>query len=161
MDVLDEDILKVWKILNRFDVKYIMIGGFAVNLHGFHRATEDMDLWILDTLENRKKLRTAFIDLDIGDFKEIETIDFIAGWTEFRVSNYLRLDLMSKIPGLEQIGFEECLKMASIAEIEGIKVPFLHLNHLIEAKKATASPKDLIDIEELIKIRNIINTENI
>ncbi len=50
MDVLDEDILSLWKELYKQDVRYIMIGGFATNLHGYIRTTNDIDLWIDDTL---------------------------------------------------------------------------------------------------------------
>ncbi len=157
MDILDEDILRVWVILNENNVKYIMIGGFAVNLHGFHRVTQDMDLWIQDTPENRKNLRKAFSELELGDLKAIETMEFLAGWTDFRISSDLVLDLMTNIPGLETLSFDECLSLASIGDIEGVKVPFLHLNHLIMAKEATKRPKDLIDLIELHKIKELRN----
>jgi hypothetical protein len=48
MDILDNELLNFWKSLNEFDVKYIMIGGFAVNLHGFSRTTGDLDMWLKD-----------------------------------------------------------------------------------------------------------------
>jgi hypothetical protein len=54
---------------------------------------------------------------------------------------------------LENIGFEECYNYAVITEIESIQVPFLHFNHLITCKKASGRNKDLLDIEELEKIR--------
>ena len=44
MDILDEDLINFWKSLNQFEVKYIMIGGFVVNLHGFSRTTGDIDI---------------------------------------------------------------------------------------------------------------------
>lgn len=158
MDILDKDILEVWSFLNKNQVKYIMIGGFAVNLHGFRRFTEDMDLWILDTLQNRQNLRKAFLELGIGDLPSLENIEFISGWTDFHMSSNLVLDLMTTIPGLENISFEECLASASIGNIEGIEVPFLHINHLIMAKEATKRPKDLIDLAELQKIKLIRDT---
>ena len=57
------------------------------------------------------------------------------------------------VKGLEKIGFEECFKYAIVAEIESTPVRFLHYNHLITCKKAAGRPKDLLDIEELEKIR--------
>lgn len=59
MDIFDEDILNLWRCLESNHVRYIMIGGFAINLHGYSRTTKDIDIWIEDTLENRKKLRQA------------------------------------------------------------------------------------------------------
>lgn len=43
MDVLDEELLQFWKVLNANQVKYIMVGGFATRFHGFDRATDDLD----------------------------------------------------------------------------------------------------------------------
>ena len=54
MDVFDADILSLWRCLQQNQVKYIMIGGFATNLHGYSRATKYIDIWIEDNLENRK-----------------------------------------------------------------------------------------------------------
>ncbi len=48
MDVFDEEIIKFWKALNKFNVRYIMVGGFATNIHGFQRFTADIDIWIED-----------------------------------------------------------------------------------------------------------------
>ena len=41
MDILDEEIVKLWKLLSENEVQYIMVGGFATNLHGFSRITAD------------------------------------------------------------------------------------------------------------------------
>lgn len=60
MDIFDEDLLEFWEILNKNNVRYIMIGGFAVNMQGFMRATGDVDLWLQDELQNRRNLRRAF-----------------------------------------------------------------------------------------------------
>ena len=51
MDIMDENLLDFWKSLNYFGVNYIMVGGVAVNLHGYSRITKDIDVWIKDTNE--------------------------------------------------------------------------------------------------------------
>lgn len=155
MDILDEDILSLWRSLNNNDVRYIMIGGFATNLHGYNRATNDIDLWIDDTLQNRKNLRKALKEQGSGDYDVIESMQFVPGWTDFQLNFGFKLDVMTSVKGLENIGFEECYNFAVIAEIEKIQVKFLHFNHLIICKKATGRPKDLLDIEELEKIKNL------
>lgn len=153
MDVFDEDILSLWNCLHKNEVRYIMIGGFAINLHGYNRSTKDIDIWIEDTLENRKRLRKALKEQGSGDYSPIETMDFIPGWTDFQLNMGFKLDIMVSVKGLEKIGFEECFKYAIVAEIENTQVRFLHYNHLIACKKAAGRPKDLLDIEELEKIR--------
>ena len=153
MDIFDEDILLLWKCLHQNDVRYIMIGGFAINLHGYSRATKDIDIWIEDTLNNRKKLRAALREQGSGDYEPIERMQFIPGWTDFQLNMGFKLDVMVDVKGLDDIGFEECFKYAIVAEIENVPIRFLHYNHLITCKKAAGRPRDLLDIEELEKIR--------
>mgnify|MGYP003487589507 FL=1 len=154
MDIFNEEIIKFWAALHNNHVKYIMVGGFATNLHGFQRYTGDMDLLIDDSLENRKKLRKAFADYGMGDFEPIERMQFVPGWTNFYLNNGFVLDLMvPPMKGLESYSFDDCLSLASIAEIYALKIPFLHINQLIANKKAVNRPKDQIDVMELEKIK--------
>lgn len=132
-----------------------MVGGFAVNMHGYIRATKDSDLWLKDNLHNRKQLRQAFAELGYGDFSSIETMAFVPGWTQFNIAGGIVLDIMTSMKGLENLSFDDCYKNARIAELNEIKVPFLHINELIANKKAVARPKDLNDIIELEKIKKI------
>ncbi len=151
MDVFDEDILSLWNCLFKNEVRYIMIDGFAINLHGYNRSTKDIDIWIEDTLENRKHLRKALKEQGSGDYAPIETMDFVPGWTDFQLNMGFKLDIMTSVKGLEKIGFDECYKYAVVAEIEHTMVRFLHYNHLITCKKAAGRPQDLADIIELEK----------
>ena len=153
MDVLDEELLQFWKILNAHKVKYIMVGGFATRFHGFDRATDDIDMWLGDTIENRKNLRNAFRELGYGDFSSLEMMQFVPGWTSFYIGGGVELDIMTTLKGLENYTFDECLALASVADLDGIEIPFLHINHLIDNKKAVNRPKDQIDVIELEKIK--------
>ena len=155
MDIFDEEIWKFWKALQNNNVRYIMVGGYAINLHGFSRFTGDMDIWIEDTVKNRESLRAAFIECGMGDYFMIERMQFVPGWTDFQLMNGLRLDIMISMKGLEGFSFSESLEIASIAEIDGVKVPFLHINQLIANKKAVNRPKDQIDVIELEKIKKL------
>lgn len=134
---------------------YIMVGGYAINLHGYQRFTGDLDIWINDTLENRRRLRNAFISCDIGDYPMIEYMQFIPGWTDFHLNNSLRVDILIDMKGLEGYTFDECLQMASIADIENINIPFLHINQLIENKKVVNRPKDQVDVLALEQIKKL------
>lgn len=155
MDIFDEAIIEFWKALYQYNVRYIMIGGYATNLHGYQRYTGDLDIWIEDTIENRYNLREAFNNYGIGDFPMLATLQFIPGWTNFTLNNGLTLDVMVGVKGLENYTFEECLSMATVAEIEGVNVFFLHINHLIQSKIAANRPKDQIDVIYLEKIKQI------
>ena len=155
MDVFDKEILSFWRALQENNVQYIMVGGYAVNLHGFQRFTGDLDIWLNDTPDNRKALRNALVDCAMGDYPTIENMRFLPGWTEFILNNGLRLDVLTNMKGLEQYTFEECLQMASVADIEGVSVPFMHIDQLIENKKVVNRPKDQIDINALEEIKKL------
>ena len=153
MDIEDEEILKLWSFLHKHGTKYIMVGGFATNLHGYNRTTDDIDIWIKDSLENRKSLRAVLKDLGLGDLKAIETVQFVPGFSSISLNSGFELDIMTYMKGFDQSMFDECYKIAPTAIIENIPVKFLALNQLLEEKKATGRSKDLIDVQELEKLK--------
>jgi predicted nucleotidyltransferase len=156
MDVMDQGLIEFWKILNKNKVIYIMVGGFAVNMNGYIRATKDSDLWLKDTLPNRKNFRIAYAESGYGDFPSFETMDFVPGWTQFYIANGIILDIMTSMKGLENKSFDECLQQARVADLDGVQVPFLHINDLLVNKKAVGRPKDQLDVLELEKIKNYL-----
>jgi len=105
--------------------------------------------------ENRKRLRKSFHELGLGDIEELETMEFLPGWSSFRLNSGFELDIMTQIKGFDKEKFEECYALAPTAFIFEIPIKFLHINHLIEAKKATGREKDLIDIIALEKLRDL------
>jgi len=155
MDMLDDELLRFWQGLNQSNVRYIMVGGFATRFHGFNRATEDLDIWLDDTQQNRKNLREVLNNLGYGDIPMLETMQFVPGWTNFNIGQMIELDILTSMKGLEDTTFDECLQQASIAELDGISIPFLHINQLIMNKRAVSRPKDQIDVIELEKIKKI------
>lgn len=157
MDLMDEDLLEFWKVLNKNHVQYIMVGGFAVNMNGYIRATKDSDIWLNDTLDNRKNFRKAYAELGYGDFESFETMDFAPGWTQFYISGGLVLGIMTSMKGLEDKAFEECLDQARLADLNGVRVPFLHINDLLANRKAVGRPKDQLDVLELEKIKKYLD----
>lgn len=158
MDTLNEDMLHFWATLNKHGVQYIMVGGFAVSMHGYARTTKDVDIWIKDSLKNRKKLALAFGELGYEGVT-FDDIQFIPGWTNFTIGIGIVVDIMTQLRGLENIGFDECFNIAPVAEIEGLPVPFLHINHLIDAKKAANRPKDQLDVIELQRIKKLLEED--
>ena len=155
MDNLDSELIDFWKSLNEWNVAYIMIGGFAVNLHGFARTTGDIDIWLKDEITNRRNLGKALSQFGY-DEHTFDEIDFVPGWTDFYIGSGLRLDIITAMAGLEDISFDKALEQATIAEILDVKVPFVNINQLIRNKKATNRPKDIIDVIELEKIRKLL-----
>ncbi|HEX7755858.1 MAG TPA: nucleotidyltransferase [Niabella sp.] len=159
MDVFDSELLNFWNSLNKQRVKYIMIGGVATNFNGYQRTTADIDVWLKDTKINRENFRKAFENYSGENYQMLKTIQIVPGWTYLYLNNGYRIDLISQMKGLEGYTFEQCLKFAGTAEIDAIKVPFLHINHLIANKKAVNRPKDQIDVIELERIKKILEEQ--
>jgi hypothetical protein len=154
MDIYDEDIMRFWNLLNDNHVDYIMVGGFAVNMHGFSRTTNVIDIWVKDTKSNRIQLGKVMSVFGYDDVSW-EEIEFLPGWTDFIIGNGIVLDILISMKGLEDYSFDECLFLSSTCTIQDIKVPFLHINHLLANKIAVNRPKDQIDVIELEKIVTI------
>jgi hypothetical protein len=156
MDLYNEEFLSLIKTFQKHQVRYLIVGGFAVNKYGFKRTTGDVDFYLKDSIENRHSLVEALDEMGYGRFEELLTSPIIAGYCEIMMDNGTYADLMTSIPGLPKENFNEYYDMATIEHVGDIPVRFLHYNHLIINKKATGRNKDLLDIEELEKL----NKEN-
>jgi len=151
---MNEQIIAIWNSFFENKVKYLTIGGFAVNIYGYIRNTGDIDIYLEDTIENRINLRKALNSINLGDFETIETMQFIPGWTDFTLNFGLRLDIMTTVKGLEEKSFSSLLEDATIVMINETPVYFIDYDNLIIAKKASNRPKDILDIEELAKVND-------
>ena len=149
---MNSQIIEIWKYFSLNKVNYLTIGGFAVNIYGYGRNTGDVDIFIEDSIDNRENLRIALKQSGIGDFENMNTMQFVPGWTDITLNFNLRLDIMTSVKGLENSTFKQLLEKAYIIEINDILVYFIDYESLIIAKKAANRPKDILDIEELEKI---------
>ena len=104
---MNQQIVSVWKYLHEYEVRYLTMGGFAINIYGYNRSTGDLSIYIENTGENRVRFRKTLHAIGPGDFEEIEKMQFLPGWTDFTLSYGLRLDIMTVIKGLEDKPFEE------------------------------------------------------
>ena len=154
MDIYNDEFLLLTSIFEKNKVKYLVTGGFAVNRHGYKRTTGDLNIYLKDNQENRQNLIIALEEIRYGRFDMLLDVPIVAEYCEILMDNGMYADLMTEVKGLKQADFDKHFKMAAVDIINDIPVRFLHFNHLIENKKATGRNKDLLDIEELEKIRN-------
>jgi hypothetical protein len=153
MDIYEEDILALFSALEEDAVRYILIGGFATNYHGFSRATGGLDLWVEETPENKQRLISALRSIGMEGVEALANIPFIAGYCQIMLDNGFIVDLIGNVKGLDVTGFDVCYQQAERVSIAGTTIPFLHFNHLIKSKIAADRPKDRLDIEELSKLK--------
>jgi hypothetical protein len=150
MAVLSEDFLDFIKALNKFEVRYILVGGYAVVLRGYSRSTGDMDVWVEPTADNFIKLQKAFAHFGMPT-TAITQENFLGN--EMDVFSFgvepQAIDVMTAVKGLD---FSDTYTYATIHIHEDVPIKLVHKNQLIEAKKASGRFKDLNDIEHLNKL---------
>lgn len=146
-NLFNADFLDFLELLDKHDVDFLLVGGYAVILHGYIRSTGDLDLWINKTSKNYKNLKKAYLDFGAPIFsKEEFESDKFDVWS---MGNEPRkIEILTHVDGLV---FEESKKNCNWFELEKIKVPYIDFDDLIKNKKATGRYKDLADIEELKK----------
>ena len=153
MDILDEELIDLWRAFEKNKLQYSMVGGFASILNGYNRLTSDIDIWIKDSKENRQALQKSLQETGLGTIPDLQNVDFVPGWSSISLPSGFELDVMTKLKGFEQERFDECYQASNEAIIESIAIRFFHINQLIESKKATNRLKDQLDVEELEKIK--------
>ncbi|TAH02258.1 MAG: hypothetical protein EAZ15_05525 [Sphingobacteriales bacterium] len=147
-NIFNNDFRDFIQELNRANVKYILVGGFAVILNGYSRSTGDMDIWVDRTIENYEKVKLAFHNFGMPVFDMTED-NFLNHpiWDVFTFGvPPSAIDIMLKIKGLL---FDECFNNSIIFEDDGLSIRTLFIDQLIAAKTASARLKDLDDIENL------------
>lgn len=151
MDLFYEPHQAAIKAMLHCQVEFILIGGYAVNYHGYNRPTGDLDLWLQPTEANKQKMLDFIAYMDFSDESRdyIQSLNFTEAEVFFMGTPPVRIDFLTRISGIE---YEDAAKQAIIADVEGMKIPILHLSHLILSKISTGRPKDKIDIEELQRI---------
>jgi hypothetical protein len=127
-------------------VQYLLVGGYAVALHGYVRYTGDMDIWVLTTPENAARVVKVLKDFGAPEADRFFEVLLL----EKRVIGMglppFKIEVVTSIDG---VSFTDCFANKLIVEIDGISVPYLSLKNLRENKKASGRYKDLNDLEHL------------
>jgi hypothetical protein len=137
--------------LNQAQVKYILVGGYSVILHGYSRTTGDMDIWVDKTRGNYNALKKAFelFGMSIFDMTDANFLDN----PSFDVFTFGRppvaIDIITNIKGLQ---FQNAYAQALDYQIDDdatLSVKLIHLKDLLTAKQASGRARDINDIENL------------
>lgn len=144
--LLPDDFKEFLKLFNASHVEYLLVGGYAVGLHGYPRATIDLDVWVKATAVNATRvidaLRTFGFDapeLTPRLFTDPRSI------VRFGVPPF-RIEIMTSIDGVQ---FEPCRTRAVTLDLDGVAVPVISLSDLKLNKRAAGRHKDLADLDNL------------
>jgi hypothetical protein len=165
------DFEKIFSLLQKNKIEYIVVGGLAVNLYGAFRATMDLDILLLLEESNVKKYIHVVNELgfvprvpvsleDLADDKKRNKWIKEKNMQAFSVFHPSRvcehIDVIIDSP----VSFKQAAKRKEILRFGKIAVPVISLNELISMKRKAGRDKDLIDLEKLQKIRRFYDEEN-
>ncbi|MCI0552635.1 MAG: hypothetical protein L0287_16920 [Anaerolineae bacterium] len=143
---LPPDFKEFLKLLKEFEVRYLLIGGYAVGYHGYPRATDDMDIWVAVHPDNAQKLVSALKAFGLDDPDLIPEL-FLQKPKIIRMGFApLRLEISTSISGVE---FEKCYTERVVDTLDGIEINLIDLENLKKNKRASGRSKDIADLENL------------
>ena len=146
---LPQDFKELFELLNSNNVKYLLIGGYAVGIYGYARSTNDIDIFISDEPENITKLGKSLEQFGFGRANLPDAL-FAQGRSLVEMGiEPMKVQLMNFADGID---FTEAFEQRNVVRIEDIEVNVISRENLMKNKKASGRYKDLADIERLEEI---------
>jgi hypothetical protein len=144
--VLSHDFKEFIKSLNDKGVRHLVVGGYAVALHGHPRYTKDLDIWVERSPDNAAKMIQALELFGFGGLG-LKEHDFLQDDQVVQLGHPPnRIDILLSLSGVD---FSECFAHRVETVVEGVTVNFIALEDLKQNKKASGRLQDLADIESL------------
>ena len=142
----DRDFKEFLACLAARDVRFLVVGGYAVAVHGHPRYTGDLDLWVWTGAANAECLLTALDDFGFGSVGLVAN-DFTEPGRVVQLGYPpVRIDLLTSIDGVE---FEGCFDRRVEIVVDGLKVPFIALEDLRRNMASSGRPQDIADLAAL------------
>lgn len=147
---LPQDFREFIQLLNEHSVEYVIVGGYAVAIHGYVRYTGDIDFFIAISACNADRMVKVFNRFGLNQ-PDINAALFMEPGKILRIgAEPMRLEVLNQISG---VTFTECYENRRELLIDGITVNFVGYAELLKNKRATGRDKDLADASEL-QMRN-------
>ena len=150
-----EDLKTLIQSLNKQQVEYLLIGGYALFVHGYHRATTDIDVLVPATDECGKKVKAALMVLPDQTAKDLDPEWFTEG-ENIRVADAFLVDVMLNACGET---YDTLKQFAVTVDLEGIPVRTLSLEGLLRTKQ-TMRDKDISDRHVLERAINVLGSDS-
>jgi len=145
---LPNDFKEFLKLLRAHDVKYLLIGGYAVALHGYVRSTNDIDFWVAMTQDNAERVVKLLKEFGF-DVPELSSDLFLKRDQIVRMGlEPLRIEVTTTVSGVE---FDDCYPGRVETTLDDLPVTVINLRDLRINKEASGRLKDLADLENLPK----------
>ena len=140
------DFEELLKLLEQNNVRYMIIGGYAVAFHGFPRFTKDIDVFFFNSEQNIAKVRKVLLDFGFTpDNIPEEMLTETGNIIQFGVAP-VRVDLINEIDG---VTYEEAEQHMMRGKYGDVEVNFIGKEDLLKNKKASGRPQDELDVKTL------------
>ncbi|QXD14212.1 hypothetical protein GQ464_012220 [Rhodocaloribacter litoris] len=136
--------------LSRSDVAYILVGGLAVTLNGYARATEDVDILVQASPLNLQRLLNVLADFGEGHARQLTIDDFTLEEGCIRIIESFPLDIFTLMSGHT---YEDLLPYTALHHVQDVPIRYLTAEGLIRLKSGSLRPKDQLDVQALRDIQ--------
>ena len=144
--MFNKDFKEFIQSLNDNQVRYLVVGGYAVALHGYPRYTRDIDIWIEMAPANAARIVHALQQFGFGSL-DLKEQDFLDEDTIIQLGYPpRRIDLLTTLSGVD---FEACFVARVMVDMDGLPVNFIDLENLKKNKRAAGRAQDIADVENL------------
>lgn len=143
---LDPDFREFIRLLNSEGVRYLLLGGYAVNYHGHHRFTGDIDFWIATDVDNASRVSRALQRFGFSPASVKPELFTEPVKVHMFGIKPVRVDLLTGPSGVD---FEECYTRRVVDVLDGVEVSIIGLADLRRNKLASGRDKDLLDLKQL------------
>jgi len=141
--------------LSQHQIQYLLVGGLAVALCGYTRATMGVDILIDHSKENIDLLLSRLIYFGEGFARELSYRDFDLTEGCIRINEHFQLDIFTIMHGNT---YQDLLKYARVHDLEsGVQIKYLGREGLIKLKQSSLRPKDQLDVQVLKEIWRMNN----
>ncbi len=149
MEKLNQDFLAFIKLLEAHAVDYLIVGGYAVGLHGYPRYTGDIDFFVAVSEANAEKLMAVFEAFGFGEIG-IGKEDFLQEAFVVEIGREPRK--IQVLTGIDGVDFKHAYASHLEVDYEGLRLKFINRDDLIANKLASGRTKDRLDAEELKRL---------
>jgi hypothetical protein len=147
---MNQDFVDLLRALSEADARFLVVGAYAVAVHGHPRATGDLDVWVEAADENAARVYRALLHFG-APLSELSVEDLAMPGVVFQMGlPPRRIDILTSITAVE---FSDAWSERLDAELGGVRCSVIGIRHLVANKLATGRTKDLADAEALELIR--------
>jgi predicted nucleotidyltransferase len=147
---LDKDFEDFVVLLNKYDVAYMIVGGYALAFHGKPRHTGDLDIWIDISEENAQKMTAVIIEFGMASLGMVKSDFLVRGGIAQIGYPPLRIDILNEIDGID---FNQAYPNKLIIDVDGVPINYIGLDDLIRNKQVSGRRQDISDVNELNKLK--------